>query len=164
MILTEINIYASYLYYCTIIGIHMSLKKCELFSCAWLFVTLWTVAPQAPLSWHFPGKNTGVGCHFLLWGSSQPRDWTWVSGIASRLFTVWATREAPSPYVFIFYQLFFFFPITIEQWRIYVISLAVQMNSWLITLFQLWWILLFILHIGRWSCIIVIHLWQVVKM
>ena len=26
-------------------------------------------------------------------GSSWPRDWTWVSCIASRLFTVWATRE-----------------------------------------------------------------------
>ena len=22
----------------------------------------------------FPGKNTGAGCHFLLQGSSQPRD------------------------------------------------------------------------------------------
>ena len=28
-------------------------------------------------------------------GSSQPRDWTWVSCIADRHFTVWATREAP---------------------------------------------------------------------
>jgi len=28
--------------------------------------------------------------------SSQPRDWTKVSCIACRLFTVWATREAPS--------------------------------------------------------------------
>ena len=27
-------------------------------------------------------------------GSSQPRDWTWVSCIASRFFTIWATREA----------------------------------------------------------------------
>ena len=26
-------------------------------------------------------------------GSSQPRDWTWVSCIAGRLFTIWATRE-----------------------------------------------------------------------
>ena len=25
-----------------------------------------TVACQAPLPWDFPGKNTGVGCHFLL--------------------------------------------------------------------------------------------------
>ena len=27
-------------------------------------------------------------------GSSQPRDWTWVSRIADRHFTIWATREA----------------------------------------------------------------------
>ena len=26
----------------------------------------WTVAHQAPRPWNFPGKNTGVGCHFLL--------------------------------------------------------------------------------------------------
>ena len=25
-------------------------------------------AHQAPLSWRFPGKNTGVGCHSLLQG------------------------------------------------------------------------------------------------
>ena len=31
-------------------------------------VTMWTVALQTPLSWDFPGKNTGVGCHFLLQG------------------------------------------------------------------------------------------------
>ena len=30
------------------------------------FVTPWTVTHQAPLSWDFPGKNTRVGCHFLL--------------------------------------------------------------------------------------------------
>ena len=34
----------------------------------WLFATLWTVACQALCSWDFPGKNTGVGCHFLLQG------------------------------------------------------------------------------------------------
>ena len=28
-------------------------------------------------------------------GSSWPRDWTWVSCIAGRHFTIWATREAP---------------------------------------------------------------------
>ena len=26
--------------------------------------------------------------------SSQPRDWTWVSCIAGRFFTIWATRES----------------------------------------------------------------------
>ena len=45
-----------------------------------LFVTLWTVARQAPLCpWDSQGKNTGVGCHALLHRSSQPRDQTQVS-------------------------------------------------------------------------------------
>ena len=44
-----------------------------------------------------PGKNTGVGCHALLQGSSQPRDWTQVSCIAGRIFTIWTTREAHLP-------------------------------------------------------------------
>ena len=33
----------------------------------------------------------------FLRGSSWPRGWTQVSCIASRFFTVWATREAPTP-------------------------------------------------------------------
>ena len=33
-----------------------------------LFVTPWTIAPQAPLSVDSPGKNTGVGYHALLQG------------------------------------------------------------------------------------------------
>ena len=43
-------------------------------ACVWvlsrvrLFVTPWSVTCQAPLSMGFPGKNTGVGCHFLLQG------------------------------------------------------------------------------------------------
>ena len=44
-----------------------------------------------PMDWHppgsslcgdSPGKNTGVGCHVCLQGSSQPRDWTQVSHTA----------------------------------------------------------------------------------
>ena len=35
----------------------------------WCFATPWTVAHQAPLCpWDYPGKNTGVGSHFLLQG------------------------------------------------------------------------------------------------
>ena len=30
------------------------------------FATQWAVGRQAPLSMGSPGKNTGVGCHFLL--------------------------------------------------------------------------------------------------
>ena len=35
---------------------------------AQLFVTLWSVGCQAPLTMGFSGKNTGVGCRFLLQG------------------------------------------------------------------------------------------------
>ena len=38
----------------------------------------------------------------MIWSNSRvltpvsdPGDWTWVSHIAGRCFTVWATREAP---------------------------------------------------------------------
>ena len=31
-------------------------------------VTPWTVFCQALSPWNFPGKNTGVSCHFLLQG------------------------------------------------------------------------------------------------
>ena len=42
--------------------------RAQLLSCVWLFVTPWTVACQAPLSWNFLGKNTEVGCRVLFQG------------------------------------------------------------------------------------------------
>ena len=36
--------------------------------CMLSHVTPWTAATRLLLSWDFPGKNTGVGCHFLLQG------------------------------------------------------------------------------------------------
>ena len=36
------------------------------FSRVQLCATPETAAPQAPCPWDSPGKNTGVGCHFLL--------------------------------------------------------------------------------------------------
>ena len=33
-----------------------------------LFATLWTIACRLLCPWDSPGKNTGVGCHFLLQG------------------------------------------------------------------------------------------------
>ena len=60
--------------------------------------TLWNLMdcslPGCSVHWDSPGKNTGVGCHALLQGISQPRDRTQVSGIAGKFFTIWATREA----------------------------------------------------------------------
>ena len=32
------------------------------------FVTSWTGPPWPLCPWDFPGKNTWVGCHYLLWG------------------------------------------------------------------------------------------------
>ena len=40
-----------------------------------------------------PGKNTGVGCHVLLRGSSWSRDRTQFSCIAGRFFIIWAPRK-----------------------------------------------------------------------
>ena len=37
-------------------------------SCVRLFVTLSTIARQAPQEWDSPGKNTGMGCYDLLQG------------------------------------------------------------------------------------------------
>ena len=52
-----------------------------LYACAQLlshgqfFETPWTVARCASLSMDFPGKNTGVGCHFLLQGIFSTQGW-----------------------------------------------------------------------------------------
>ena len=53
----------------------------------------WTVALQAPLSVEFPGQEYRSGYPFLTQGISWPRDWTQVSCIAGRFFTIWTTRE-----------------------------------------------------------------------
>ena len=46
---------------------------CACISFVQLFVTLWTVARQPPLSVGFPGKNAKMGCHILLHRIFQPR-------------------------------------------------------------------------------------------
>ena len=47
-----------------------------------------SLLPHGPYSpWNSPGQNTGVGSLSLLQGSSQPRDRTQVSCIASRFCT-----------------------------------------------------------------------------
>ena len=42
--------------------------RAHVLSCVQLFVTLWTVAARLCCPWDSPGKNTGMGCHFLLRG------------------------------------------------------------------------------------------------
>ena len=52
----------------------------------WLSVTPWTVVHQAPLSVNIPGKDTAVGCHFLLldlW-----TDWTQEHALGMELLAV----------------------------------------------------------------------------
>ena len=70
--------------------------KCWSFSCVGLFVSPWTVAHQAPLSMEFSRQEYWGGLPFPLPGDlPHPGGRTWVSCIAGRFLTVWATREAP---------------------------------------------------------------------
>ena len=60
-----------------------------------LFATPWTGVCQSPLSMEFStGKSTGVGCHFLHWGSSPPRDPTHISCIGRQILYCWTIMEA----------------------------------------------------------------------
>ena len=45
-----------------------TISEAKSLSCVQLFPAPWTVAYQAPLSAGFPGKHTGVGCHFPFQG------------------------------------------------------------------------------------------------
>ena len=63
-----------------------SLKiSAQVFSHSVVSDSLWPQGLQ-PISllclWNFPGKNTGVGCHSLLRGSSKPRDQTRTSCVS----------------------------------------------------------------------------------
>ena len=51
-------------------AINLVLRMCLCYSLSRvrLCAAPWTAARQAPLSMDFPGKVTGVGCHFLLQG------------------------------------------------------------------------------------------------
>jgi len=60
-----------------------SLQACE----------LWPASLLCP--WNSPGKNTGVGSHSFLQRIFLTTDWTSVSSIVGRFFTVRDTRKAP---------------------------------------------------------------------
>ena len=45
-----------------------TLRVCSVASIVSDSATSWTVAPRFLCPWDSPGKNTGVGCHGLLWG------------------------------------------------------------------------------------------------
>ena len=67
----------SWIMYCTVLSSQSCLTLCDLEVCN---------LPGTSVHGNSPGKNTGVGCYALLRGSSQPRDWTQVSHIASIFF------------------------------------------------------------------------------
>ena len=61
-----------------IFSVHEYIIVCaQLLSCVQLFVTPWTVAHQA--LWNFPGRKLEQVVISTPRGSSQPRDWPWVS-------------------------------------------------------------------------------------
>ena len=70
----------------------------------WKLVTQSCLALHNPLDYSLPGSSVyeilqarileRVVIPFSK-GSSQPRDWTYVSCIAGRFFTIWAIRKAP---------------------------------------------------------------------
>ena len=67
-------------YLCVCVPAKSCLTLCDLMGCS----------PPGSCPWNFPGKNTGVGCHFLLQGIFSPRNQTRVSCIfciAGRFFT-----------------------------------------------------------------------------
>ena len=66
------------------LSIHMKVKV-KLLSCVRLFANPWTVAYQLLHPWDFPGKGTGVGCHFLLQRESEKWKWShWVVSNSQR--------------------------------------------------------------------------------
>ena len=70
-------------------------KWSEITSLVSISETLWTVACQAPPFRIFQGRILKWAAVSFSRGSFQPRDWTWFSRIAGRLFTIWTTREFP---------------------------------------------------------------------
>ena len=67
---------------------------CESVSHVRLFATPWTVARQAPLSMEFSRQEYWSGLLLPSPGeSSWPKCRTWVSCVAGRFLTVWATRK-----------------------------------------------------------------------
>ena len=75
-----------------IICVYNEVYTCAVLSCVWLFVAPQTVARWSPCSWSFPGKNTGVGYHFLLQGIFAGIKPVSVSCTDSRFFTTRASR------------------------------------------------------------------------
>ena len=73
-------------------------------SYVWLFVTLWTVVHQAPLSMDSPGKNTRVGFHALLQGIFLTRGWNpclWYLLHGRQLLYLWCNLRSPKTSIYL---------------------------------------------------------------
>ena len=58
-------------------------------------VSPWEVATQVPLSMDSPGRNTGVGCHFLLQGIFQIQGWNPGLPHCRQILYHWTYQESP---------------------------------------------------------------------
>ena len=95
--------------------------KVKSLSHVWPFVTLWTVAYRLLCAWDSPGKNTGVGCHFLLQGIFPTQGSNPSFPHCRQIFTVRATREALYLWGSILMSLFYSYqsslPSSTTYWR-----------------------------------------------
>ena len=64
-----------------------------------LFATLWTVVARLLCPWNFPGKNTRVGCHFLLSDSEIEPAYLVSPALSDRFFT---TVPLGSSFIYIY--------------------------------------------------------------
>ena len=77
------------------------------FVCMYVLVAQLCLTLCDPMDCSLPGSSVHgiLQARILEWvalsfsrGASGPRDWTWVSCVAGRVFTIWATREAYPSY------------------------------------------------------------------
>ena len=74
---------------------HYSVSESEVAqSCPTLCNLMDCSLPGSTIHEIFQARILGWAAISFSRGSARPKDWTWVSHIAGRLFTVWATREA----------------------------------------------------------------------
>ena len=91
LVCLKIHVYTHHIFCCN----GMLLLLLSHFSHVQLCETPWTAAYQAPPSLDSPGKNTGVGCHFLLQCMKVKRE-SEVSQCVQPLATPWtAAYQAP---------------------------------------------------------------------
>ena len=94
-------------------GLPGVIRRVCLLSCAWRFATLWTVATRLLGPRDFPGKNTGLACHFLLLGIFPTQGSNlhlfcllhWQGD--SLLLHIWTIREVPKCLCFLYLFLAF---------------------------------------------------------